>query len=158
VIPRIKAMLGRRKEREFELEWVSVYTFQCRRMASFNHGRVLFVGDAAHQVSPFGARGANSGLQDTDNLGWKLKLVIDGQAPECAARQLQRGTRLRRRREPDELDPLDRLHHAQEPRQPDLPQCHPGPGQDHPSPAALVNSGRLSVPAFLRRFRPQHAG
>ena len=63
-------MLG--PEREFELEWVSVYTFQCRRMQNFRHGRVLFVGDAAHQVSPFGARGANSGLQDTDNLVWKL--------------------------------------------------------------------------------------
>jgi 3-(3-hydroxy-phenyl)propionate hydroxylase len=79
VIPRIKAMLG--DEREFELEWVSVYTFQCRRMNRFNHGRVLFVGDAAHQVSPFGARGANSGVQDTDNLVWKLKLVMDGKAP-----------------------------------------------------------------------------
>ncbi len=54
VIPRIKAMLG--DQREFELEWVSVYTFQCRRMGRFNHGRVIFVGDAAHQVSPFGAR------------------------------------------------------------------------------------------------------
>jgi 3-(3-hydroxy-phenyl)propionate hydroxylase len=87
VIPRIKAMLGAfdNTEREFELEWVSVYTFQCRRMAGFNHGRVLFVGDAAHQVSPFGARGANSGLQDADNLGWKLKLVISGQArPGCS--------------------------------------------------------------------------
>ena len=41
-----------------------------------------FVGDAAHQVSPFGARGANSGIQDTDNLCWKLKLVLDGKAPE----------------------------------------------------------------------------
>ena len=79
VIPRIRAMLG--EGREFELEWVSVYTFQCRRMARFNHGRVLFAGDAAHQVSPFGARGANSGIQDTDNLVWKLKLVIDGHAP-----------------------------------------------------------------------------
>ena len=79
VIPRIQAMLG--DEREFELEWVSVYTFQCRRMQSFSHGQVLFVGDAAHQVSPFGARGANSGLQDTDNLAWKLKLVLDGLAP-----------------------------------------------------------------------------
>lgn len=66
VIPRIRAMLG--DGRAFELEWVSVYTFQCRRMGRFNHGRVLFVGDAAHQVSPFGARGANSGIQDVDNL------------------------------------------------------------------------------------------
>ncbi len=80
VIPRLKAMLG--ENVELELEWVSIYTFQCRRMENFRHGRVLFAGDSAHQVSPFGARGANSGLQDTDNLGWKLGLVINGQAPE----------------------------------------------------------------------------
>jgi 3-(3-hydroxy-phenyl)propionate hydroxylase len=43
---------------------------------------VLFAGDSAHQVSPFGARGANSGLQDVDNLVWKLKLVMEGSAPE----------------------------------------------------------------------------
>ncbi len=80
VIPRLKAMLG--DAVEFQLEWVSIYTFQCRRMESFRKGRVLFAGDSAHQVSPFGARGANSGLQDTDNLCWKLKLVLDGKAPE----------------------------------------------------------------------------
>lgn len=80
VIPRLKAMLG--EDANFELEWVSIYTFQCRRMEKFRHGRILFAGDSAHQVSPFGARGANSGLQDTDNLCWKLKLVIDGLAPE----------------------------------------------------------------------------
>ena len=81
VIPRIKAMLG--EDVEFNLEWVSVYTFQCRRMERFRHGRVIFAGDSAHQVSPFGARGANSGVQDTDNLIWKLKLVLDGAAPEA---------------------------------------------------------------------------
>ncbi|WP_171125380.1 MULTISPECIES: FAD-dependent oxidoreductase [unclassified Ruegeria] len=80
VIPRLKQMLG--EDVEFDLEWVSIYTFQCRRMERFRYGRVLFAGDSAHQVSPFGARGANSGIQDTDNLCWKLKLVIDGQAPE----------------------------------------------------------------------------
>ena len=80
VIPRIKAMLG--DDVPFELEWVSVYTFQCRRMERFRHGRVIFAGDSAHQVSPFGARGANSGIQDADNLCWKLKLVLDGAAPE----------------------------------------------------------------------------
>jgi len=75
---RLHAMLG--DNAQFELEWVSVHTFQCRRMESFRHGRTLFAGDAAHLVSPFGSRGANSGLQDADNLAWKLKMVIDGQA------------------------------------------------------------------------------
>ncbi|MDF1708747.1 MAG: FAD-dependent oxidoreductase [Paracoccaceae bacterium] len=81
VIPRLKAMLG--DDVEFSLEWVSIYTFQCRRMEKFRHNRVIFAGDSAHQVSPFGARGANSGLQDTDNLAWKLKLVLEGRAPEA---------------------------------------------------------------------------
>jgi 3-(3-hydroxy-phenyl)propionate hydroxylase len=50
-------------------------------MDRFHEGRVIFAGDAAHQVSPFGARGANSGLQDTDNLAWKLKLILEGKSP-----------------------------------------------------------------------------
>lgn len=81
VIPRLKAMLG--NDVKFELEWVSIYTFQCRRMEKFRHGRVIFAGDSAHQVSPFGARGANSGMQDVDNLGWKLAQVIRGLAPDA---------------------------------------------------------------------------
>ena len=79
VIPRIKAMLG--ATTPFELEWVSIYQFACRRIDNFRHGRVLFAGDAAHQVSPFGARGANTGVQDIDNLAWKLALVLRGEAP-----------------------------------------------------------------------------
>ncbi|HOV05350.1 MAG TPA: FAD-dependent monooxygenase, partial [Kaistiaceae bacterium] len=64
------------------LVWVSVYKFQCRRMENFRHGRVFFAGDSAHQVSPFGARGANSGLEDAENIAWKLDLVLKGEAPE----------------------------------------------------------------------------
>jgi 3-(3-hydroxy-phenyl)propionate hydroxylase len=78
VVPRIERMLG---HRDFALEWVSIYTFQCRRMERFVHDRVVFAGDAAHQVSPFGARGANSGVQDAENLAWKLAAVIRGAAP-----------------------------------------------------------------------------
>lgn len=81
VIPRLKALLG--DDVAFELEWVSIYTFSCERMDHFRHGRVLFAGDSAHRVSPFGARGANSGVQDADNLGWKLDLVLRDQAPEA---------------------------------------------------------------------------
>lgn len=79
VTPRIRAMLG--NDRPFELQWASVYTFQCARLERFVHGRVLFVGDAAHQVSPFGARGANSGIQDADNLCWKLARVVRCESP-----------------------------------------------------------------------------
>jgi 3-(3-hydroxy-phenyl)propionate hydroxylase len=78
VRPRIAQMLG---HDDFSLEWVSVYRFQCRRLERFVHGRVIFAGDSAHQVSPFGARGANSGVQDADNLGWKLAGVVQGLAP-----------------------------------------------------------------------------
>ncbi|MEL7184254.1 MAG: FAD-dependent monooxygenase, partial [Pseudomonadota bacterium] len=65
---------------DYELVWTSIYTFQCRRMERFRHGRVFFAGDSAHQVSPFGARGANSGVQDAENLAWKLDLVCRGVA------------------------------------------------------------------------------
>jgi 3-(3-hydroxy-phenyl)propionate hydroxylase len=77
VIARLKKMLG---ERDFSLEWVSIYRFNCRRLQRFVHGRVVFIGDSAHQVSPFGARGANSGIQDAENLAWKLALVVAGRA------------------------------------------------------------------------------
>ncbi|TBC13001.1 FAD-dependent oxidoreductase [Rhizobium ruizarguesonis] len=78
---RVSAMLG--PDVDYELDWCSIYTFQCRRMDKFRHGPVLFAGDSAHQVSPFGARGANSGVQDADNLGWKLALVVQGLAPDA---------------------------------------------------------------------------
>ena len=76
---RVRQML---KGRNYELVWVSVYTFQCKRLEKFRHGRILFAGDAAHQVSPFGARGANTGFEDSDNLGWKLERVLSGSSPD----------------------------------------------------------------------------
>jgi 3-(3-hydroxy-phenyl)propionate hydroxylase len=78
VRPRIAKMLG---HDQFEFEWISIYKFYCRRMQKFLHGRVIFAGDAAHQVSPFGARGANSGIEDAENLGWKLAMVLRDDAP-----------------------------------------------------------------------------
>jgi len=76
----VRGMLG--PEAAFEPEWYSIYTFQCRRMEHFVHGRVMFAGDSAHLVSPFGARGCNGGIADIDNLGWKLDLVLRGEAGE----------------------------------------------------------------------------
>lgn len=80
VAKRVRSMLG--KDIEFEFEWVSLYKFQCQQLERFVHGRVIFIGDSAHVVSPFGARGGNGGIQDVDNLGWKLALVMNGGAAE----------------------------------------------------------------------------
>ncbi|MEM1273357.1 MAG: FAD-dependent oxidoreductase [Pseudomonadota bacterium] len=76
---RVSGMIG---DRDFELVWTSIYTFRCCTMDRYVHGRVIFAGDSAHQVSPFGARGANGGMQDVDNLAWKLALVIERHAPD----------------------------------------------------------------------------
>ena len=78
VVPRIEKAIG---HSDFRLDWVSVYTFQCCRLARFVHNRVIFAGDSAHIVSPFGARGGNGGLQDVDALGWRLAAVAQGRDP-----------------------------------------------------------------------------
>jgi 3-(3-hydroxy-phenyl)propionate hydroxylase len=77
---KVKAFLG--EDVDFEYEWVSIYTFSCLKMDKFIHNRVIFAGDAAHLVSPFGARGANGGIHDQDNLAWKLAYVLQGKAPQ----------------------------------------------------------------------------
>ncbi len=77
---RLRKMLG--KDCKFELEWTSIYNFRCMRMKDMVHDRVIFAGDSAHQVSPFGARGANGSIQDIDNLAWKLAYVLQGKAPK----------------------------------------------------------------------------
>jgi 2-polyprenyl-6-methoxyphenol hydroxylase-like FAD-dependent oxidoreductase len=66
----------------YELAWVTGYRFHQRLAPRFRVGRVLLAGDAAHLMSPFGARGLNSGAADAENLAWKLALVLGGRAPK----------------------------------------------------------------------------
>ncbi|MCG5077488.1 FAD-dependent oxidoreductase [Paraburkholderia tagetis] len=77
---RVRKMLG---DVPFELIWVGPYFYRTQLLDSFRHRRILFLGDAAHVKSPFGARGGNSGIQDADNLVWKLALVLRGEADEA---------------------------------------------------------------------------
>ncbi len=147
IIPRVRALLG--EDTPFELEWASVYTFACQRMARFRHGRVLFAGDSAHGVSPFGARGANSGVQDADNLGWKLALVLQGAAPDAlldsyadereyaADENILHSTRAT-----DFITPKSEISSVFRDAVLDL-------AREHAFARTLVNSGRLSVPATL---------
>jgi 3-(3-hydroxy-phenyl)propionate hydroxylase len=76
---RIRAVIG--EETPYELVWVTGYRFSQRVADAFRAGRVFLAGDAAHVMSPFGARGLNSGVADAENLAWKLAFVVRGDAP-----------------------------------------------------------------------------
>ena len=152
IIPRVKALLAHSpamKDAGFTLEWASVYTFACMRMDSFRHGRVLFAGDAAHGVSPFGARGANSGVQDADNLGWKLAAVLQGRAPDALL-----DTYARER----EAAADENIRHSTRATDFITPKSAASRlfrdavlalARTQPFARALVNSGRLSTPTTL---------
>jgi 3-(3-hydroxy-phenyl)propionate hydroxylase len=144
---KVRGFLG--PDAEFEYEWVSLYTFQCRRMRRFVHGRVIFAGDAAHLVSPFGARGANGGIQDADNLAWKLAYVLGGRAPAAllasyddertfaADENITNSTR-----STDFMTPATTVARAFRDAVLEL-------AREHAFARSLVNSGRLSVPCVL---------
>jgi 3-(3-hydroxy-phenyl)propionate hydroxylase len=149
VIPRVKALLG--EDAQFDFEWVSVYTFACLRMDAFRHGRVLFLGDSAHGVSPFGARGANSGVQDAENIAWKLRFVLQEKAPDrlldtyAAEREYAADENiLNSTRATDFITPKSEVSRLFRDATLKL-------SRDHPFARRLVNSGRLSVPATLAR-------
>lgn len=147
ILPRVRALLG--PDAQFELEWASVYTFACLRMDRFVHGRVVFAGDSAHGVSPFGARGANSGVQDAENLAWKLDWVLRGRAgaellatygPEreyAADENIANSTRAT-----DFITPKSEISRLFRDAALEL-------AREHPFARRMVNSGRLSVPATL---------
>ncbi|MCO4891534.1 FAD-dependent oxidoreductase [Cupriavidus sp. WGtm5] len=147
VIPRVQALLG--KDVKFELEWVSVYTFSCQRMDSFRHGNILFAGDAAHGVSPFGARGANSGVQDAENLAWKLAYVLQGHACDrlldtyASEREFAADENIRNStRSTDFITPKSAASRV-------FRDAVLALSRRHAFARGLVNSGRLSVPAVL---------
>ncbi len=149
---RLKAMVG---DKPFTLDWTSIYRFTCAKLDSFVHGRVLFVGDSAHVVSPFGARGGNGGVQDVDNLGWKLAAILKGEAkPELlntygaershgSAENILNSTRATNFMTPK--SPMERLFRDEVLNL----------AKEMPFARRLINSGRLSVPCSLNGFLPE---
>ncbi|MDP9929855.1 FAD-dependent oxidoreductase [Variovorax paradoxus] len=152
ITPRVRALLDSIgfEGVQFQIGWASVYTFACQRMEHFRHGRVLFAGDSAHGVSPFGARGANSGVQDADNLAWKLAAVLEGDAPDAlldsyaSEREYAADENIRNStRATDFITPKSEVSRLFRDAVLELTKRHA-------FARTLVNSGRLSVPAVLR--------
>jgi 3-(3-hydroxy-phenyl)propionate hydroxylase len=136
---------------DFETQFASIYSFEVRRVKSFRHGRVLFAGDAAHQLSPFGGgRGGNSAVQDIDNLVWKLAEVIGGHAPEAlidsygAEREPVADENMRLSRRAAEFITPTSAHSLA------LRNAVLTLAPTHPFAKVMINTGRLSVAPNLR--------
>jgi 3-(3-hydroxy-phenyl)propionate hydroxylase len=128
-----------------DIVWVGPYAYRSECVHHMRAGRVYFLGDSAKVVSPFGARGGNTGVSDADNLAWKLAAVLHGlAAPELldayhaerhgAAVENVRVTRRTARflRAPDGMERLFRTAAISLARQ-------------QPFARALINTGRMAV-------------
>jgi 3-(3-hydroxy-phenyl)propionate hydroxylase len=107
--------------------------------------QVFFIGDSAKVVSPFGARGGNTGIADADNLAWKLAAVVQGHAApallasyhperhEAATTNVLVTNRTARFLRP--ADGIERLFRT----------AVVGLAKQHAFARALVNTGRMAV-------------
>ncbi len=143
VTERLKRQFG--AEVDFELVWVGPYGYRSQMLDSFVHGRVLFVGDVAHVMSPFGARGGNSAIQDADNLGWKLAAVVQG-AASAALLSSYSAERVQAAAENIEITRRTmRFLSPQRGAQTLLRSAVLGLAKSQPFARSLVNTGRMSV-------------
>ncbi len=142
---------------DFEIVWVGAWAYRSFCLDRFRDGRVFFAGDAAHVMSPFGARGGNSGIQDADNLVWKLALVLDGRAPEGL---LDSYNIERRAAALENLRVTDRTARFLSPpslAERQLRDAVISLAREHAFARSLVNMGRLSVPVVYAES-PLNAG
>jgi 3-(3-hydroxy-phenyl)propionate hydroxylase len=140
---RLRRQLG--PDVEFEFVWIGPYQYRDHLLDNFRAGRVFFIGDAAHVVSPFGARGGNSGVQDAANLGWKLAMVLQGQAGEAL---LDSYNHERRPAAVENLQVTSRTARFIAPRSPaehTLRRAAVALARRYPFARPLVNTGRMSV-------------
>ena len=147
-----KSQSGRLLEdSDYEIVWVGPYAYRSECLDNLRHGRVFFAGDAAHVMSPFGARGGNSGVQDADNLAWKLAAVLQGRAApalldsyhherhEAATHNVRVTNRTARFLRP--ADGAERLFRT----------AALSLAREHPFARQLVNTGRMSTPSHYTR-------
>lgn len=128
-----------------EIVWVGPYAYRSQCLDHLRAGHVFFMGDTAKIVSPFGARGGNTGVSDADNLAWKLAAVQRGHAHpalldsynaerlEAAQENVRVTHRTARFLRP--ADGIERTFRA----------AAIGLAKEHPFARALINTGRMAV-------------
>lgn len=142
---RLRQQFGAAVEADAEIVWVGPYAYRSQCLDQLRIGSVYFMGDTAKIVSPFGARGGNTGVADADNLAWKLAAVLRGQAPaslldsyqeerhEAAAQNVQVTNRTARF-----LRPADGMERT-------FRNAAISLARQYPFARPLINTGRMAV-------------
>lgn len=141
---RVQAHLG--LDKSFSVVWQGPWQYRTQLLDRFRGKHLFSVGDAAHVKSPFGARGGNSGIQDVENLAWKLELMLSGLADE---RLLESYNTERRAAAVENIAVTSnsaRFLAPQSPFEKRLRDALLDLASRHPFAQAMVNTGRLSVP------------
>ncbi len=138
---------------KFEIDWMSIYKFKCASLDKMVFDRIIFVGDSAHVVSPFGARGGNGGMHDVDNLGWKLASILkDGSSSKILNSynderiQAARENILNSSRATNFMTPKNKMARVFRDQVLKL-------ATNNQYSRNLINSGRLSVPFKINSFK-----
>ena len=130
---------------QVDIVWVGPYAYRSECVHGMRHGHVYLMGDSAKVVSPFGARGGNTGVADADNLAWKLAAVLRGKAApallesynqerlEAAQQNVNVTNRTARFLRP--ADGSERLFR----------QAAIGLAKQYPFARSLINTGRMAV-------------
>jgi 3-(3-hydroxy-phenyl)propionate hydroxylase len=145
---RLASFLG--DQAVFDVVSISRWSYRRRVMERLVHGRAAFLGDAAHEIPPFGARGGNGGIQDAENLAWKLEAVLRGLASPALLETFdrERGQAA-----------IENARHACRSQAFITPRSRPGRvlrdavislAREHEFARAWVNTGRPSTPTGYR--------
>ncbi len=145
------------KDTEFELVWVGPYSYRSHVLEQMRLQRVFFIGDSAHVMSPFGARGGNSAIQDADNLGWKLAMVVHGQASESLLDSYHPERHFAAAQNVEITNRTMRFLTPQNPVQRQFRDACIALAKHHEFAQKLVNTGRLSSPTEYP-LSPLHFG
>ncbi|MDO9406611.1 MAG: FAD-dependent oxidoreductase [Polaromonas sp.] len=141
---RLREQLG--PDVEFEFVWIGPYGYRDHLLERFRHGRIFFIGDAAHVVSPFGARGGNTGIQDAANLAWKLALVLRGEAGEALLNSYDAERRPAAEKNLEVTSRSARFLAPRSPAEHTMRRAVVALAARHAFARGLVNTGRMSVP------------
>ena len=78
--PEMREAIQKAVGRKFDFEILSMMPWIRRELTADSYGteRVFLVGDAAHQLSPTGGFGMNTGIQEAVDIGWKLDAAVRG--------------------------------------------------------------------------------